>query len=277
MRINNSMLLTQIEEASNFLKTQKVENPIIGIILGTGLGGLVEKIDTILEIPYENIPHFPKSTVESHSGKLIYGLINNKKILAMQGRFHYYEEYSMQQITFPVRVMKSLGVKHLLISNAGGAINLNFKKGQLMLIDDHINLLPDSPLRGISDPKLGPRFVDLSNPYSDEMNAKLLKIAKKLNIPLNQGVYVAVPGPNLETRAEYRYLGMIGADVVGMSTIPEVIVANQIGLPCCAVSVLTDECDPDKLEPVEISEILKIAGKAEKILTQLYVELINQI
>ena len=193
----------------------------------------------------------------------------------MQGRFHYYEGYSMQEITLPVRVMKALGIKYLLISNAAGNMNLNWKKGELMLLDDHINLQPENPLRGVNQEELGPRFPDMSQPYSKFLNEKLLDISRKKNIPLHVGVYACVAGPNLETRAEYRYLRRIGADIVGMSTVPEVIVANHAGLPCCAVSVLTDDCDPDNLKPVNISEIIEVAGKAESKLTELYVELIS--
>jgi purine-nucleoside phosphorylase len=195
----------------------------------------------------------------------------------MQGRFHYYEGYGMQQITLPVRVMKMLGVKYLLISNAAGNLNLKWKKGELMLIDDHINLQPDNPLRGENFESLGMRFPDMSQPYSKELNSKLKRIAKNQKVKLNEGVYVGVMGPNLETRAEYRFLRTIGADAVGMSTIPEVIVANHTGIPCCAISVLTDDCDPDNLKPVNISEILKVAAKAEKKLTDLYVELIDRL
>ena len=195
----------------------------------------------------------------------------------MQGRFHYYEGYDMQQITLPVRVMKMLGVKHLLISNAAGNLNLDWKKGELMLIDDHINLQSENPLRGRNDDRFGPRFPDMSAPYNKTLNDELIAIAKEKNIKLNVGVYVGVTGPNLETRAEYRFLRRIGADAVGMSTVPEVIVANHMQLPCCAVSVLTDDCDPDNLKPASITEILEVAGKAEGNLTELYVELIGRL
>ncbi len=270
-------MLKMIEETKNYLENSGIQNPEIGIILGTGLGGLVKNIEIIKEIDYQDIPHFPTSTVEFHKGKLIFGKIGDKIVLAMQGRFHFYEGYTMQQITFPIRVMKFLGIKKLLISNAGGAMNLHYKKGQLMVLDDHINLLPGNPLIGVSEEKLGPRFVDLSQPYSLELNNKIIEIAKKHNIVVHSGVYVAVSGPNLETRAEYRFLRGIGADVVGMSTIPEVIVANQMSLPCCAISVLTDECDPDNLKPVDISEIIRVANEAEKDLTTIYTDLIKEI
>ncbi len=271
-------MLKEINEATEYLKKHGVDHPEIGVILGTGLGNLfVKEIKNPIEINYNSIPHFPVSTVEFHKGKLIYGEIKGKKVLAMQGRFHYYEGYSMQKITLPVRVMKMLGIKSLLISNAAGNMNLKWKKGQLMLIDDHINLQPDNPLRGENFEVLGPRFPDMSEPYSKKVNKLLLKIAKEKNIKLNQGVYVAVMGPNLETRAEYRFLHQIGADAVGMSTVPEVLVANHMGLPCCAISVLTDDCDPDNLKPAVISEIIEIAGKAEAKLTQLYVSLIGKL
>ncbi len=271
-------MLEKINEAAEFIRKRGVKQPEIGIILGTGLGTLfVKEIKNPIIINYNSIPHFPISTVEFHKGQLIYGEIKGKKVLAMQGRFHYYEGYSMQQITLPVRVMKLLGVKNLLISNAAGNMNLKWKKGELMLIDDHINLQPDNPLRGENFEVLGPRFPDMSQPYSKKMNDLAVKIAKAKKIKLNKGVYVAVMGPNLETRAEYRFLHQIGADAVGMSTVPEVLVANHMGLPCCAVSVLTDDCDPDNLKPVNISEIIKVAGKAEVKLTELYVELIAKL
>jgi purine-nucleoside phosphorylase len=270
-------MLTKIKKTSRFLNSNNITDPEIGIILGTGLGKFVDHIKIEKEIPYEEVPHFPISTVEFHKGKLIYGRLNGKTILAMQGRFHYYEGYSMQEITFPIRIMKELGVKYLLISNAGGAMNLNFKKGSLMLIDDHINLLGDGPLIGPNHNDMGPRFPDMSQPYSKFLNDILEEIAKEQNITLHKGVYVAVPGPNLETRAEYRFLRGIGADVVGMSTIPEVIVANHAGLPCAAISVLTDECDPDNLQPVDIKDILATASKAEEDLISLFKEFLIRI
>lgn len=271
-------MLDKITEATSFLREHKITNPEIGIVLGTGLGKrFVEEIKNPISINYNSIPYFPISTVETHKGRLIYGEVRGKKVLAMQGRFHYYEGYNMQQITLSVRVMKMLGIKYLLISNAAGNMNLKWKKGELMLIDDHINLQPDNPLRGENFDVLGPRFPDMSQPYSKKLNDLLKKIAKAKKIKLNVGVYVAVMGPNLETRAEYRFLHRIGADAVGMSTVPEVLVANHMGLPCCAISVLTDDCDPDNLHPVNISQIVEVAGKAEAKLTQLYIELISQL
>ena len=271
-------MIDKVRAAANYILQQGVINPKIGIILGTGLGvQFIKAIKNPIEIAYGSIPHFPVSTVEFHQGKLIYGEIGNQKVLAMQGRFHYYEGYSTAQITLPVRVMKELGIAYLLISNAAGNMNLGWHKGELMLIDDHINLQPDNPLRGKNVDGQGPRFPDMSSPYDKNLNTRLKKIAKEKGITLNEGVYVCVTGPNLETRAEYRFLRQIGADVVGMSTVPEVIVANQVSLPCCAVSVLTDDCDPDNLEVANIAEIIETAGKAEVSLSELYKELISTL
>ncbi len=271
-------MIETIKEATAYLQKRGVNHPEVGVILGTGLGNLfVKAIKSPLVINYNSIPHFPISTVEYHKGQLIYGEIKGRKVLAMQGRFHYYEGYSLKQVTLPVRVMKLLGIKQLLVSNAAGNLNPNWKKGQLMLINDHINLQPDHPLRGENYEFFGPRFPDMSQPYAVALNKKLKQIAKAKKIRLNEGVYTAVMGPNLETRAEYRFLRQIGSDAVGMSTVPEVIVANHMGLPCCAVSVLTDDCDPDNLKPVNLKEIVKVAGKAEPKLTQLYVELIKSL
>lgn len=270
--------MSKILEASQYLQAQGVHAPEVGVILGTGLGNhFVSEIGNPIVIDYKTIPHFPPATIEFHKGKLVYGDLKGKKVLAMQGRFHYYEGYSMAEITLPVRVMKMLGIKHLLISNAAGNMNLAWKKGDLMLIDDHINLQPDNPLRGENLDELGPRFPDMSEPYSKFLNDKLIQLAAQQGITLRVGVYVSVAGPNLETRAEYRFLRQIGADAVGMSTVPEVLVANHMKLPCCAVSVLTDDCDPDHLKPVDISDIVAIAGKAETKLTQLYVSLIQYL
>ena len=269
------MMNEQIEQTVSYLKNKGIKDPDIGIVLGTGLGKMIDLISVNQRINYEEIPNFEKSTVEFHSGKLIYGKLSGRKVLAMQGRLHYYEGYSMKQITFPVRVMKALGVKYLLLSNAAGAINLDFRKGSLMLITDHINLLPENPLRGKNYDLQGPRFPDMSCPYSESINKKIIDIAFKENIVLHRGVYASVQGPNLETRAEYRLLKMAGADAVGMSTVPEVIVAGHIGLPCVAVSVITDECDPDNLKPVDIDEIVAVAGEAENKLIRIYTRLIE--
>lgn len=271
-------MIEEIRTSGEFLKANGVDQPQIGVILGTGLGeSFIREIQDPIVIPYSQIPNFPLPTVTFHAGNLVFGTVAGKKVIAMQGRFHYYEGYSMQQITFPVRVMKMLGISQLLISNAGGNMNLEWKKGELMLLDDHINLQPDNPLRGIDHSKLGNPFPDMSQPYSGAMNEKLLRIASKYGITLHSGVYVAVAGPNLETRAEYRFLRGIGADVVGMSTVPEVIVANHMGLPCCAVSVLTDNCDPANLKPVSIPEIIEVAAKAEPVLAKLFIQLIAEL
>ncbi|MDQ3046035.1 MAG: purine-nucleoside phosphorylase [Bacteroidota bacterium] len=270
-------MIFNINEAASFLKGKGIDAPEIGIVLGTGLGNLVTKIEVITEINYSDIPHFPEATVEFHSGKLIYGSIAGKKVLAMKGRYHFYEGYDFQQITLPLRVMKILGVKNVLLSNAAGSMNQSFKKGELMLLDDHINMLPGNPLIGKNLDEFGPRFPDMSQPYSVKLNETLRVIAKEKGITLHTGVYVAVPGPMLETRAEYRYLARTGADAVGMSTVPEVIVANHMGIPCAAISVLTDECDPDNLKAVDIADIIAVAGKAEIKLTELFVELITRI
>jgi purine-nucleoside phosphorylase len=267
-------MFDKINETAFFLKQQGMIAPEIGIVLGTGLGKLINEIEILHQLDYCDIPHFPIATVEFHKGKLIYGNLGRRKVLAMQGRFHYYEGYSLQEVTFPIRVMKLMGIKWLLLSNAAGAMNPKYHKGDLMLLDDHINLLPDNPLIGSNIDELGPRFPDMSQPYSRKINQLLTDLAVNQNISLHQGVYVAVPGPNLETRAEYRFLRTIGADAVGMSTVPEVIVANHMNMPCAAISVLTDECDPDNLQPADIDDIIKTAGQAEEKLIRLFRELI---
>lgn len=249
----------------------------IGIILGTGLGGLVNEIEIEKTISYNQIPHFPISTVESHFGQLIFGKIGGKAIIAMQGRFHFYEGYNMQEITFPVRVLKMLGVNTLLISNAAGGLNLSYKKGDLMILDDHINLQTANPLTGPNLDKFGPRFPDMSRPYDPMLIERAQKIAVDNNYRVHTGVYVAVTGPNLETRAEYRFLRIIGADVVGMSTVPEVIVGMHMGLRIFAISVVTDECDPDNLEAVDVAEIIKVAGEAEPRMTHIMASLIKEL
>lgn len=265
-------MIDKVNEAVDFLKKAGFDAPEVGIILGTGLGAMAEDIAIEKEIEYAQIPHFPIATIEFHKGKLIYGMLEGKKVVAMQGRFHYYEGHSMQQVVFPVRVMKMLGINQLLISNAAGCMNLEWKKGELMLIEDHINLQPDNPLRDSESGAFGPIFTDMSSPYDPEINASLTQCATAKNIQLNKGVYVSVMGPNLETKAEYRYLRDIGGDVVGMSTVPEVIAANQMNMPVAAVSVLTDECDPDNLHPIDIDDIIATAKTAEKDLIALFKE-----
>jgi purine-nucleoside phosphorylase len=271
-------MIDKINATSRFLEERGIPQPVVGVILGTGLGSLfVKEIKDPLVIPYKDIPHFPLATAVSHSGNLIFGKVGGKNIVAMQGRFHYYEGYSMQEITFPVRVMKKLGISALLISNASGNMNPEWEKGGLMLLDDHINLLPENPLRGINHADWGNPFPDMSQPYSTKLNDMLFQISRREGIKLHVGVYVAVSGPNLETRAEYRFLRSIGADVVGMSTVPEAIVANHMRLPCCAISVLTDDCDPENLKPVSIEEIIATAARAEPDLTKLFTGLIAEI
>ena len=269
--------MEQLNKAKDFLFGAGIQEPFIGIVLGTGLHQLINYIDVKQTIPYSQIPGFPISTVEFHKGNLIYGTITNKNVLVMQGRLHAYEGYSMQQIVFPIRVMKLLGVQKLFLSNAAGGINLNFKKGDLVLIDDHINLQFGNPLTGKKFDELGSRFPDMSEPYDPYLKSLLQQKAKELNIELKEGVYASVNGPNLETKAEYRYLKIIGADLVGMSTVPEVIAANHMQLPCAAVSVITDECDPDNLKPVNIAEIIKAAGKADEKLSRLFYQAIESL
>lgn len=267
----------QLNKTVEYLKEKGFKAPQVGIILGTGLGALVNQIEVEKEISYNHIPHFPTATVEFHQGKFIYGELSGEKVVVMQGRFHLYEGYSLQDITYPVRIMKQLGISNLLVSNASGAINKSYKKGELMLIDDHINLQGSSPLafKGVS--QLGERFVDMLAPYDQNLNAAFKKIAQKAEIILHEGVYASVVGPQLETRAEYRYLGIIGADAVGMSTVPEIIVANHLKLPVAAISVLTDECDPDHLQPVNVEEIIAIAKQAEPKLVKLFTEIIKTL
>ena len=263
-----------IKETTEYLQEKGFDNPEIGIILGTGLGKLVDEIKNPVEVSYNHIPNFPTATVEFHKGKLIFGTIENKKVVVMQGRFHLYEGYTLQDVTFPVRIMHALGIHTLLVSNASGAINLDYNKGELMLIDDHINLQGGSPLAFKGVEQLGERFVDMSAPYDLKLNNSLKSIAKQEGVQLHEGVYASVVGPQLETRAEYRYLKIIGADAVGMSTVPEVIVANHLNLKVAAVSVLTDECDPDNLEKVDIAEIIAMANQAEPNMITLFKKLI---
>ena len=255
--------MKKLYESVSYLQERGVKNPKLGIVLGTGLGNLIDLIDIELKINYEDIPNFPLSTVEFHKGKLIYGKLEGVQVLAMQGRFHYYEGFSFEVLTLPIRVMKLLGVESLLLSNACGSMNPDIRKTSLMLLDDHIDLLPGNPLVGTNYKEMGPRFPDMSEPYSKVLNDKIKEAAAETNTELFEGVYVAVSGPNLETRAEYRFLRTIGADVVGMSTVPEVIVANQIDLPCAAISVITDECDPDNLAKADIEDIIAAAKVAE--------------
>jgi len=272
-----SELREKITETVAYLRTKTGAKPGIGIILGTGLGALVEDIDIEISISYSEIPNFPISTVEFHAGKLIFGTLCGKSIVAMQGRFHYYEGYTMQQITFPVRVMKFLGVNTLLVSNACGGINASMKPGDIMLIADHINLLGDNPLIGENDDTLGERFPDMSEPYCRELIALTEQIAREENLDVKTGVYAAMTGPNLETAAEYKFLRTIGADVVGMSTIPEDIVAIHSGMRVLGFSVITDACVPEELQPANIPEIIKTAKEAEPKLTLLIKRVVEKL
>lgn len=270
-------MVKEITETTEYLQSKGFDSPEIGIILGTGLGQLIKEVEILHEVSYNHIPNFPTATVEFHKGKLIYGILEGKKVIIMQGRFHIYEGYSLQDVTYPVRIMEKLGIHTLLVSNASGAINLNFKKGELMLIDDHINLQGSSPLAFKGVEQMGERFADMSQPYDVDINAKFEQIAKNHNITLHKGVYASVVGPQLETRAEYRMLKTIGADAVGMSTVPEIIVAKHLNLKAAAVSVLTDECDPSNLKPVNIGEIIAMAEKAEPEMIILFKELIKSL
>ncbi len=267
--------MNQLHEAVSYIQSETKFKPKTGIILGTGLGKLAYSIEPEITIPYDAIPHMPVSTVESHSGRLIFGKLNGVDVVAMQGRFHYYEGYDLAQVTFPVRVLKLLGIERLFISNAAGGLSPDFELADLMLITDHINLLPDNPLRGANLNELGPRFPDMFHTYDPDMQQKAKKVAADLGINLQRGVYVSVPGPNLETPAEYKYLRTIGADAVGMSTVPEVIVARHMNLPVCAVSVITDLCTPEALEQVTIEKVLAAAAQAEPKLTRLLTKLVN--
>ncbi|WP_297337474.1 purine-nucleoside phosphorylase [Algoriphagus sp.] len=268
--------LTQISEASNFLKNLHPEAVENLIILGTGLGRLGDQIEVDLEVDYADIPHFPVATVESHSGKLLFGKLNGKSVVAMRGRFHYYEGYAMKQVTFPVRVAKELGAKRLFVSNASGGLNPAQEVGEVMILSDHIDLFPENPLRGPSPEEFGPRFPDMSEAYSKRLIKMALEIGSELGLKLHTGVYVGVTGPNLETPAEYKYLRIIGGDAVGMSTIPEVIVAKQAGLEVFGISAITDLGVEGKIKEVSIKDVLEAAAKAEPIMAKIMTELIGR-
>ena len=257
-------LYDQIQEAKAVLQARWTGQPIVGIILGTGLGGLADEIQNPVKIPYQDMPHFPHSTVETHAGRLVCGVLGGRPVLAMEGRFHFYEGYTLKQITFPVRVMKAMGCEILIVSNACGGMNPQWAKGDIMLIEDHINLLGDNPLIGKNDERLGVRFPDMCHPYDRELIKLAQRIALEEKIVCQKGVFVAVPGPNLETRAEYRFLRNIGADVVGMSTVPEVIVGVHANMRVMGLSVITDMCLPDALEPAHLPDIIATANAAEK-------------
>jgi purine-nucleoside phosphorylase len=271
------MLLEQMKEAADYINSKTQVKPSIGIILGTGLGGLVKEIEVIDEISYQDIPHFPVSTVESHSGKLIFGNLGGKQVVAMQGRFHFYEGYNMQQVTFPVRVMKLLGIERLFVSNASGGVNPDFVVGEIMILDDHINLFPAHPLIGKNIDELGPRFPDMSEPYDHQMIEVAKNIAAENNIKVSVGTYAALTGPTLETPAEYGYVRAIGADAVGMSTIPEVIVARHMEIPCFAISIITDLGVPGKIQKVSLQDVIDVASRQEPKMTLIMRELISKI
>ena len=257
-------LYDNIQEAKKYLESKWQGQPKVGIILGTGLGGLAQEVETEASFAYEEIPYFPHSTVKSHAGRLICGKLGGKTVMAMEGRHHFYEGYTLKQITFPVRVMKAMGCDILIVSNACGGMNPQWDKGDIMIIEDHINLLGDNPLIGPNDDRLGLRFPDMSAPYDKDLMALTQKMAVEEKIPIKKGVFVAVPGPNLETRAEYRFLRAIGCDVVGMSTVPEVIVGVHANMRILGLSIITDMCLPDALEPAVLEEIIEVANVAEK-------------
>jgi len=264
----------KIQETVTFLKKMGLAAPDYGIVLGTGLGSLVNIIDVVLKVPYSEIPNFPISTVKGHSGTLIYGNIGDKKVVAMQGRFHIYEGWDVKQVTFPIRVMQFLGVQKLIVSNASGGVNPNFKVGDIMVITDHINLMPSHPLQGKNDDRLGPRFVDMHEPYSLEMIAKFEKIAKEYNIDIQKGIYLALQGPTFETPAEYKMVELMGADAVGMSTVPEVIVAKHMGMDCFGLSVITDLGIEGHVEAVSHEAVQLAAKSSEKAISKLVQEFV---
>lgn len=265
------------DEALRFIQSKTDFLPEYLLILGTGLGQLGDEIDVEDAISYDEIPHFPVSTVESHAGRLLFGTLGGKKVVAMQGRFHFYEGYSMQQIAFPVRVAKALGAHSLFVSNACGGMNPNFEAGDIMLITDHINFLGDNPLIGPNDDELGPRFPDMSDPYTSRLREIAQNVALENSLKMHEGVYLAIAGPMLETKAEYRYMRQLGADVVGMSTVPEVIAAAHMGMDVLGISVITDECFPDSLQPVVLEEIFAAAAQAEPKMTQVIIGVLERL
>ena len=262
-------LYDQIQESLQFIRSKWSGTASVGIVLGTGLGNLAKQINAEVTFPYEEIPHFPRSTVETHAGNLVVGTLHGVPVAAMEGRFHAYEGYDSQQITFPVRVLQALGAETLVVSNACGGMNPQYRQGDIMVIEDHINLLGINPLVGINDDRLGPRFPDMCEPYDQQLIDLALEVARKENITAHKGVYVAVLGPNLETRAEYRFLRGIGADVVGMSTVPEVLVAVHCGMKVLGLSIVTDMALPDALKPAAVSAIIAVANAAEPKLTKI--------
>jgi len=270
-------MLQQIQETKSFIQKQSKLKPVVGIILGSGLGKIASEITINTTIPYNEIPNFPTSTVEGHQGQLILGSINDAPVIIMQGRAHYYEGYTLKDCTFSIRVLHALGINYLILTNASGGVNPDFNIGDIMLITDHINLMPDNPLRGKNSDELGPRFPDMSEPYSQKLNLQIREIAQKNNIRLQEGVYASLSGPNYETPAEYRFIQKIGADAVGMSTVPEVIVANHMSLPCVALSVITDLGIDGKIVEISHQEVQDVAQKSEPKITLIIKELINQL
>jgi purine-nucleoside phosphorylase len=271
------MLFDRVEHAAEAVRKQAKLRPEVGIILGTGLGALADQIEGAVSIPYQEIPGFPLSTVESHAGRLLVGRMGKRAVVAMQGRFHRYEGYDLADVTFPVRVLRALGAGTLIVSNACGGMNPLWAPGDLVLLSDHINLLGDNPLVGLNDERLGPRFPDMSDPYDSELRILARAAALELGLILREGVYVAVPGPSLETRAEYRMLRTLGADVVGMSTVPEIIVAAHSGMRALGISIITDQCLPDALEPADIGRIIATAARAEPALTRLIGSIVGRL
>ena len=267
-------MLTQFKESVDFILSKTSVKPTVGIVLGTGLGGLVNEIEVVDEISYADIPNFPVSTVESHSGKLIFGNLGGKAVVAMQGRFHYYEGYDFKQVTYPIRVMKLLGIEKLFVSNASGGVNPDFIVGEIMILNDHINFFPGNPLIGKNFDELGPRFPDMSEPYCPEMIQLAKDIAKENDIRIAEGTYLGLTGPTLETPAEYKFVRTIGADAVGMSTVPEVIVARHMEIPCFAISIITDLGVPGKIKKVSLAEVIEVASRQEPKMTLILRELI---
>ncbi len=269
-------MLDKIKETTKYINSKTQVKPTVGIILGTGLGGLVKEIEIIDEVPYEEIPNFPVSTVKSHSGKLIFVNLGGKQVVAMQGRFHFYEGYTMKEVTFPVRVMKFLGIEKLFVSNASGGVNPDYEIGEIMIQDDHINLFPAHPLIGKNEDELGPRFPDMSEPYDQRMIKLAIEIAEENNIRVAKGTYAGLTGPTLETPAEYKYVRIIGADAVGMSTVPEVIVARHMEIPCFAISIITDLGVPGKIQETSVEDVIEVANKQEPKMTLIMKELISR-
>ncbi|MFK8009208.1 MAG: purine-nucleoside phosphorylase [Saprospiraceae bacterium] len=272
------MLYDQIQETVQFIRSKTNFQPEFGIILGTGLGQLTDEIEVVFEMPYADIPHFPISTVQSHKSKLIFGKLAGRNIIAMAGRFHFYEGYSMQQVTFPVRVLKFLNIKKLIISNVSGSTNADYNAGDIVFIKDHINLQPENPLRGNNDERLGPRFPDMLKTYDRKLNEMALEIAKQHNITAHEGIYVALQGPNLETPAEYQYLHRIGGDLVGMSTVPEVLVARHMNLPVFVLSIVSNKCFPiEEITETTVEEVIQLANEVQPKMSLIVKEMLKKI